>query len=94
MELNTLLLVPMLLPVLSGLLIGFFHPLREFRAQRIFLTTALLCNVAAVLVLLVLPDMRLDLFHLAEDLPIMFQTDGPARMFCLLAALMFRYLVR
>jgi len=33
---STQLLVPVLLPIISGLLLGFARPLRELRAQRLY----------------------------------------------------------
>ena len=81
--------VPVLLPILSGIMIGFFRPLRKLRAQRVFLIAALALNAAAVFMLIVQPEMNFELFRLSERIPIIFKTDSLAQLFCGLASLIF-----
>ena len=83
------LVIPIALPIIAGLMIGFFRPLRKPRAQRVFLFVALALNAVAVFVLILQPELNLELFRLTERLPIMFKTDSLARLFCGLASLMF-----
>ena len=83
------LVVPILLPILSGLLIGFVRPLRKPRIQRFNLITTLVLNAIVVLRIILQPDMNLELFRLTDRLPILFRTDDLARLFCALASIMF-----
>ena len=89
MDTSLLLVVPILLPVLSGLLLGFARPLREGRAQRVFLIGALAVNAAVVAALVSQGGISLELFRLTDRLTILFRADGLARMFCVLASVMF-----
>ena len=82
-------LVPILLPILSGILIGFLKPLKKHPAQQMFLYIVLSLNAIAVVALVLQPEVSLELFRLTERLPILFKTDGLARVFCTLASLMF-----
>ena len=89
MNISFHLVIPVLLPTCSGLLLGFFRPLREPRARHNFLIATLALNAAVVMGVILQPDMRLELFRLSDRLPIMLQTDELARLFCALTALMF-----
>ena len=89
MNTSLLLVVPVLLPLLSGLLIGFVRPLQESRFQRLFLNGILILNLIFVFMIVLRPDMSLVLFHLTERLPILFKVDDLARLFCAIAALIF-----
>jgi len=89
MNASLLLLVPVLLPLLFGVLLGFCRPLQEGRAQRVFLVGALTLNAVVVLALLFQGDMGLELFRLSDRLPLMFKLDDLARIFCALAAIIF-----
>ncbi|MCL2381050.1 MAG: hypothetical protein FWC64_05585 [Treponema sp.] len=86
---SLLLVVPVLLPVLSGLLVGFARPLRTETAQRVFLIGVLVLNAAAGLAVIFRGDMSLEIFRLTEALPIMLKTDSLARLFCALASVVF-----
>ena len=89
MNISLQLIIPVLLPICSGLSLGFFRPLREPRARQNFLVAALALNTAVVMTIILQPDMRLELFRLTDRLPILLRTDEPARLFCALTALIF-----
>ena len=89
MNSSLLLLVPILLPVISALLIGFARPLQGSRAQRFFLTAVLALNALVVLAILFRGDISLELFRLTDRLPILFKADDLARLFIALAAIVF-----
>ena len=91
MNASLLLVVPVVLPVLSAFLIGFSRPLREGRAQRVFLIGTLLVNAAVILALIFQGDMSIVIFRLTDRLPIMFKIDDLARLFCVLTALVFLF---
>jgi len=84
-----MLAIPMLLPILSGALIGFYKPLREPRVQKTFFIAVLSLNTAIVLAIVLQPDASLEVFRLADRMPILFKTDDLARYFCTLASVMF-----
>ena len=84
-----MLVMPVLLPVLSGLLLGFCRPLREGSAQRVFLIGVLALNAAIVFALIFRADMSIELFRLTDRLTIFFRLDDLARLFCVLSAVIF-----
>ena len=88
MNVSFQLIVPVLLPIFFGLLIGLANTLREQRIQQIFFA-ALALNAAAVFVIILQPDMRLELFQLTEHMPILLKMDNLTRLFCVLSSLMF-----
>ena len=86
------LIIPILLPLIAGLSVAFVRPLRvsgASDARRAVFIAALAANAAAVVWIIPQPDMSLELFRLAERLPILLRTDGLSRLFCGLTALMF-----
>ena len=89
MNASLLLVVPVLVPVLSGLLLAAARPLREGRAQRVFLIGVLALNAVIVLSLILRADMSLEFFRLTDRLPLLFRLDDLARLFCALTALIF-----
>ena len=89
MKSHFLLIIPILLPIVTGLLTGFFRPLRKPRLLRSFFVFSLFLNAACVVIISVMPDMRLELFSLARHMPVLFMTDAPARFFCLLTSVLF-----
>jgi multicomponent Na+:H+ antiporter subunit D len=83
------LVIPVLLPVFSGLLIGFIRPFEKSGLRRLLFTGTLALNVFIVLFVIIRFDMSFELFRLTERLPVFLKTDGLGRFFCALAALMF-----
>ncbi|MCL1993961.1 MAG: proton-conducting membrane transporter [Spirochaetes bacterium] len=91
MSANFQLVLPIILPIISGILIGFVRPLRHPVAQRLFLISTLVLNVAIVIAIVMQDQMSLVLFHLTERLPVLLRSDDLTRMFCTLAAIMFLF---
>lgn len=75
------LLVPVLLPVLSGLAVCFLKPFEEARARNRFTLCVLVLNVLAVLPALIAPDTALTLFTLSDSLPVFLRTDTIGKIF-------------
>ena len=82
-------LIPILLPIISGLLIGYLKPLRNPIMQRLFFLTVLILNSVLVLYLSFMGNKSFELFRLTERLPILFRNDDLARFFCVLTSTMF-----
>ena len=86
---SLLLIVPILLPVFSGLLLGFAPQLRGGRIQRIFFTTILALNAFIVLAVILRGEMSIELFRLTDNLPILLRVDDLTRLFCVLSSIVF-----
>ncbi|MDR0512336.1 MAG: hypothetical protein LBG93_04455 [Treponema sp.] len=89
MSYSILLTIPILLPVLSGLFLGLYRPLREKSIQRLLFTGVLAINVFVVVTIILRGNLSAELFRLTDNLPIMLKTDDLARLFCGLAAAVF-----
>ena len=88
---SLLLIIPVLLPVVSGLLIGFVRPLRKESIQRVFVTGVLVLNAAVVLAIILQGNLSLKIFHLTDALPILLRTDDLALLFCALSSIVFLF---
>lgn len=91
MNTNLQLLIPVLLPVVFGLLIGFARPLQKGGVQRFVFISAIAVNTAVVLFIVLQENMSLELLRLTDRLPILFRTDGLTRLFCVLSCFMFLF---
>jgi formate hydrogenlyase subunit 3/multisubunit Na+/H+ antiporter MnhD subunit len=75
------LLVPVLLPILSGLAVYFLKPFHEAKARNCFTLCVLVLNVLALLPVLIAPDTTLTLFTLSDTLPVFLRTDTTGKIF-------------
>lgn len=75
------LLVPILLPVVSGLVIALCPRVGEDKARNPLVLATLCLNVIALLPVLFAGDMTLHLFTLSDNLPIFLSVDGAGRWF-------------
>ena len=75
------LLIPVLLPVLSGLALLFVKQLDESRTRNPFTMAVLAVNVVALLPVLFAQDMELHLLTLSDSLPIFLRTDTAGKIF-------------
>ncbi len=75
-----ILLIPILLPVIAGVLAGFL-PLRRDRTLYPFVTTVLVINVAAVIGVALLPEIRFDVLASGSKFAIAFRSDDVSRLF-------------
>lgn len=80
------LLIPVLLPILSGLAVAFVKPLEDRRVRNIFTLAVMVLNVAALLPVLFAEDLTLPLFTLSDSLPIFLKTDAAGRFFAFVMA--------
>ncbi len=82
------LLVPVLLPIVSGLVLGLWRPFGDNARRRTLFTSAVLVlNALAVLPVLLGSETELVLFRLSEALPIFLRTDETGKFFTGLMAL-------
>ncbi|MDO4483019.1 MAG: proton-conducting transporter membrane subunit [Clostridia bacterium] len=94
------LLVPVLLPVISGLLVAFLKPFEGKKARNALTMLTLAVNVGLLIPVLLAPDMSLTLFSLSDNLPIFLHTDTVGRIFaavmcfvwCMAGAYSFEYM--
>ncbi|MCL2093431.1 MAG: hypothetical protein FWH12_04465 [Treponema sp.] len=86
---DLLLPLPIVLPIISGLVMGFCPALKEKKIQRIFLISSLSLTMALVLIIAFQWNLRLNLFSITLELNILLQSDRLARFFTVLTAAMF-----
>lgn len=80
------LLVPVLLPILSGLAVAWLKPLNERKNRNLFTLGVLAVNVLALLPVLFSPDMTLQLFTLSDTLPVFLHADASGKVFAAVMA--------
>ena len=80
------LLVPVLLPVLSGLALAFCKPFEDSRLRNRFALSVMILNALALLPVLLSGDMTLTLFTLSDNLPIFLHTDAAGKFFAAVMA--------
>ncbi len=79
-------LLPVLLPVFSGLAVAFVPALNLPARRNAFTLAMLVVSALLVLPLLLLDDMTLTLFTLSDNLPIFLHTDAAGRFFAVVMA--------
>ena len=83
---STLLLLPVLIPLLAGTLVGFYtFPTKKIRSIFIFLAS-LLNSLVILLLLLIPPAEPLPLFSLTKEFPFTLRLDGAGMIFLALIA--------
>ena len=83
------LLIPVLLPVLSGLFVGLNRRFGDGGRRDPFVLAALILNIAALVPVFIAPEgIRLDLFSLSRNLPVFFRLDGTGKFFAGVMALL------
>lgn len=80
------LLVPVLLPILSGLAVCLVKPFEDAKKRNPFTLLILVVNVLALLPVLLSGDMTLTLFTLSDSLPIFLHTDTLGKVFATVMA--------
>ncbi|MGN0777866.1 MAG: complex I subunit 5 family protein [Aristaeellaceae bacterium] len=75
------LLLPVLLPLLAGLAVGFLPMLSPVTARRRFTLGAMLLGCLSLLPVLIAPDMLLPLFVLSDSLPVFLRSDALGKFF-------------
>ncbi|MBR1814187.1 MAG: proton-conducting membrane transporter [Lachnospiraceae bacterium] len=88
MNAGFLFVLPVIIPVIAGLLV-YFRPEYREEAKRVAFVRIMLCVTAAFVFLIdLLPEAGLHLFSLTPELPVLFQSDGMAKIFITLVAVM------
>ena len=85
---NAILLLPIFFPIVAGVLVYVLTPLKNRKTRELYLGCVWGINAALVFFILIQPDIRYVPLYLAENLPIIFKTDGPARLFTGLVSVM------
>ena len=80
------LLIPVLLPILSGLAVCFVKPLEDAKKRNLFTLCVMVVNVLALLPVLFSGEMTLTLFTLSDNLPIFLHTDTLGKIFATVMA--------
>lgn len=80
------LLVPILLPVLSGLALCFVKPLDDDKRRNPFALAVMVLNALALLPVLLGGEMTLPLFTLSDNLPIFLHVDAVGKLFAAVMA--------
>lgn len=83
---NWYLLVPILLPLLSGLAVMFIKPVGEGKARNPLVLATLCLNVAALLPVILGGERTLTLFTLSDTLPVFLRVDDTGRWFSAIMA--------
>lgn len=87
MSLNAIMLLPILLPIICGLLTRWLPLFKKRAARHFFITTTLAVNIGIVLLLLTQPDLRWEAYRLTDVLTVLFKIDDFSRIFVALASL-------
>ncbi len=82
-----ILLIPILMPVIAGVLAAFLPSLRRDRALYPFVTAVLVVNAAAVIAVACLPEIRFDVLAAGTKFAIAFQSDDVSRLFSVISSL-------
>ena len=88
MNMNRILLLPILLPIAAGLAAALLPAMREKKLRQIFAAAVLTVNLILVIGIAVAGDCRLEVFRLTHELPVLLKTDGMARLFTVLVSVM------
>lgn len=83
---NYILLIPILLPLVSGILIGFFKPLAKEKARTAFTLLMLIVSALSIIPILTESSLSLTLFTLSDSLPVTLHSDGVGKFFAVLIA--------
>jgi multicomponent Na+:H+ antiporter subunit D len=78
---DIMLLLPVLLPVLAGILLPLLPVLQEKKPRQIYVAAVLVLNLAFFVSQIIGEDKNLLLFQLTDALPVVFQVDGLSRLF-------------
>lgn len=88
MNRNLLLLLPILLPILAGLIVFFAKPMKNRKTRNWFVGSFFILNLIITATLIVGPEIRLELFDLMKGIPVLFKLDGVGRIYTSLLAIM------
>lgn len=78
--------IPVLLPVVAGILIGFLKPLKASKPRTVFTVIALLLSSLSIIPVLLGGELSLTLFTLSDNLPIILNVDLTGKFFaCLIS---------
>lgn len=88
MNCNLVLLLPIILPILAGLIVFFVKPLKNRKARNWFIGSFLIINGLITFALVSGPDIRLELFYLTKEIPVLFKLDSVGRIYTSLLAIM------
>lgn len=85
---NYMMLLPIIIPMIAGLIVGFAKPLENRKTRMWFVGSIVLINGLLTLWVLGMPEVRLEVFHITKDIPILFKIDGVSKLFAGLVSVM------
>ena len=86
---DLLLALPILIPVLGGLLVAFVKALDDMRLRRVAVTCTLAATALAVLAVILRADSSLTLFYLTPSIPVLLRIDNIGRLYSGFISLVF-----
>ena len=91
MNSSMLLLLPIVLPILAGLMVFVVKPLKDRKVRNWFVGSFLIINALITGYLVIGPEIRMELFMLTKETPILFKLDGVGRIYTVLLAIMWTF---
>lgn len=88
MNRNLLLLLPIMLPILAGLIVFFAKPMKNRKTRTWFVGSFLILNVILSAWIVVGPQLRVELFELVKGIPVLFKLDGVGKIYIAILAIM------
>lgn len=85
---NVGLLLPILLPIVAGLIVFFVKPMKHAKVRNWFVGSIVIVNGLLTLALVVGPELRLELFRLTATIPVLFKLDGVSKIYSSILAIM------
>ena len=85
---NVGLVLPILLPILAGLVVFFAKPMQNAKIRNWFVGSIVIINAVITLILVMGPELRLVAFQLTTAIPILFKMDGLAKIYSAIIAIM------
>lgn len=85
---NVGLLLPILLPILAGLAVLCLKPMKNAKVRNWFVGSMVIINGLITFMLILGPDLRLELFNLTAAIPVLFKMDGVSRIYSGILAIM------
>lgn len=76
-----LLILPILIPVIGGLLVAFVKALDDMRLRRVAVTVTLAATALSVLAVILRGDSSLTLFRLTPSIPVLLRIDNIGRLY-------------
>lgn len=87
LDVNAVMLLPILLPLICGLLMRWLPSFKKRRTRHFFVTAVLAINAGIVLLLLAQPNLRWEVYRFTDNLTVLLKIDDFSRIFAALVSL-------